>query len=237
MAQQGVDGTDTPRRAAGDDAGLQFISTLIGLQTPTLRGFFVLLLAIFVLLVSLVWHHVLDVSHGWDLSAGRRNSPTEHSALATESSRRPHEPAAAVRPSSSASARKELRRPRQPVPHGAHLAACRVSVPAPDRAATQGSSFARPGPSRIARCAIPVLAFVLVCALPVGNPHTCHVSTEQAVLGVAIERASPALTTTMSTVVKEKPKLLSSSTPRALSPVGHKQNSRTGAEVSPRSPP
>ena len=168
-----------------------------------MRGVLVLLFAVFILLLSLIWHEPQGTTCASQVPASPQGAasrscpeagPGMQGAAHIAKSSRPSPDHASnpgrVRPPTGRTDRAKPVRSHQGVAFDgdATLATNGVS-PVPTRA--NGSRLARPGTSRILWCALPVVAFFLIGASPVGNPQLCNVTAEQALLGVAADRTWP----------------------------------------------
>jgi hypothetical protein len=181
---------------AQHDAGLEFIATLVGLQTQTLRSFLVLLLATFVSLLASFWRYVPGL--GDTRSRGGGDSiPDEQRQSGAPGAARTHPATAGMPQPEGAHARKKGRKAGyQPVTtDGPTVGPSGVPLDGRGGITWEPTTFPNAalldtGRSRVLRCAVPVIAFALVCTWPAGGGSApCHLGAEHAGFSRAIERA------------------------------------------------
>jgi len=187
---------------ASDDAGLDFLSGLIGVQPQTIRSALVLLFAIFATLLTTTWRHVLGVSSGLRVTPdgqGMVSNAVASGSATLAGAGRGHRPK-----------REDSSRPANPPENMAHPAGEQGRAPDEPRAGEQSNGRRqtsthdvlalcarggdRWGASHVALSALPLLVFLLVCILAVGGSET-HLATDQARLGSATEQVPAAPTT------------------------------------------
>ena len=189
---------------ASIDAVLQFIAAPLGLQVQTLRVILVVLFAVFVLLLSWIWHEPLGATWASPMPAGPQGGAFQSNPEAGPGMQQSAHIGPSSRPtpgkaSNPGRARGPTGRKDRGEPEKSHQgvafdsdATLATSAVSPVPTTANGSRLARAGSSRIVRCALPVVAFILVCASPVGNFQTCHLAAEQTLLAAAAaERTWP----------------------------------------------
>ena len=233
---------------AKHDASLEFIAGLIGFQTQTLRAVLVLLLATFVSLLTSLWHHVTGVG---DV----RRKPSDEGDMVCFGTHR-HSTASAAAPSRMHNATR-VRQPRlaranktrtqhihQPLKtesiefgQGGPAGMRRDGIDSDPHASSNAAPRRHTGPSRAVRCAIPVVAFVVVCAWPLGGSVPCYLGTEHARLVSAAERAPAILRGNSSPAMAPLPLPHASPQSSSQGPSRKKRNDGRRAEGGPRAPP
>ena len=184
---------------AQHDAGLEFIAALVGLHTQTLRAVLVVLLATFVSLLASFWRYLPGVGESRSRGHGDTIQDDQRRSTAAAGTYQ----ATGMPQAGGAHARKKPRKAvYQPVtadgtavgpggvPHDGRGGITWEPTTLPNAAL-----LGRTGHSRVLRCALPVIAFALVCAWPAGGGSVpCHLGAEHAGFSRAIDRA-PAVAT------------------------------------------
>jgi hypothetical protein len=195
---------------AQHDAGLEFIAPLVGLHTQTLRAILVLLLASFVSLLASFWRYVPGLGdtrsrgQGDTISDEQRHSAAPVAAGTYQATGMPQ-------PAGAHARRNGRRAAYQPVTTDGTAGA---GVPPDGRggntseptAFPNAAHLGRAGRSRVLRCALPVIAFALVCVWPAGGGSVpCHVGAEHAGFSGAIERTHQVATGKVSSTLANAP--------------------------------
>jgi hypothetical protein len=226
---------------AKHDASLEFIAALIGFQTQTLRAVLVLLLATFVSLLTSLWHHVTGLGEvRWGPSDGDTISLSEqgHSTAAAAAPQKMHK-APTVRQPRFARAIKtsttDIHHPPETVLAGMRRDGITSDPYEPSNAAPRRHT----GPPRAVRCAIPVVAFVVACAWPLGGSMPCYLGTEHARFVSATDRAPATSRGNSSPAIVDAPLTLPNASAQSSSqePGHNKRKDGRRAERGPRTPP
>ena len=204
----------------------------------------------FASLLSLLWVSVPVDGQGWPAAGEETPDKVEQPwSFAPRPGRRPHEPARVVKTQLSTASSAEnpapsLRQPskRRRAQRSNTCDHVPESSPHAERTASADSAPTpatwRPGRSRAARYAIPVVVFLLACASPVGGSQTCYVAPEQFVLAAGADRSAPTLTTTDPAASHERRTKTSGVSTRLMKGSESKSGKdQARSRVGPRSPP
>jgi hypothetical protein len=234
---------------AKHDASLEFVAALIGFQTQTLRAVLILLLATFISLLTSLWHRLTchgDLrrrsSDGDTIFFGEQRQPTASAAAP----QRMHKATSARQPRSARAIKTSATNLHQPIEtenikfgQGGPAGMRRDGIPSDPREPPNATPRRHKGPSLAVRCALPVVAFVVACAWPLGGSVPCYLGTEQTRLVSATERTPAISRGSSSPAIVDAPLPLAKASAQSSSqgPGRNKRNDGRRAEGGPRAPP